>query len=84
MTSIQQEKFEQELARLRKKWAKISDPEVNYHFSIPETTMKEMFLRQVELHPDKPYIYRHGEVQTWGECNTAACRIANGMLRLGL
>lgn len=84
MTSIQQEKFEQELARLRKKWAKISDPEVNYHFSIPETTMKEMFLRQVELHPDKPYIYRHGEVQTWGECNTAACRIANGMLSLGL
>ena len=84
MTKEQLENFERELVRLRKKWVPIKDPEVNYSFPIPPTNMKKMFLAKVAAHPDKPYIYRHGEVQTYGECNAAACRIANGMLALGL
>lgn len=84
MTKEQLDRFEKELVRLRKKWEPIKDPEVNYHFPIPDTTMKAMFLEKVAQHPDKPYIYRHGKVQTYGECNEAACRIANSMLELGL
>ena len=84
MTKEQLERFEEELVRLRKKWEPIKDPEVCYSFPIPATTMKAMFIEQVNRHPDKPYIYRHDTVQTYAQCNEAACRIANGMLSLGL
>ena len=84
MNQEREARFERELERLRKKWAKISDSEVNYSFPIPKTSMKEMFLTQVHAHPDKMYIRHKGNSQTYAENNTLAVRIANGLLAAGL
>jgi len=77
-------KFEAALEQLRKKWVKIQDPEVNYSFPIPRTSMKEMFLARVAEHPDKVYIRHHGKQQTYAENNELAVRLANGLTNLGL
>lgn len=77
-------RFEAKLECLREKWRKIQDDEVNYSFPIPRTTMKEMFLKQVENHPDKIYIYHHERTETYKETNQMANRIANGLLAMGL
>lgn len=84
MNLIQEARFEEALARNREKWVKIMDPEVNYHFPIPKTSMKEMFLNHVNKHPDKVYIYHKDRVCTYGEMNAMAVKLANGMLELGL
>lgn len=84
MNTVREAKFEEALTRLRPKWARLQDHEVNYHFPIPETTMKEMFLAQVNSHPDKVYIRHHGRQQTYRECNVMAVQIANGLRSLGL
>ena len=76
--------FEEALVRYREKWAKIKDPEVNYSFPIPNISLKEMFLKQVEKHPDKIYIYQKEERCSYQECNTLAVRIANAFLEMGL
>ena len=76
--------FEQALIRYREKWAGIKDPEVNYSFPIPNISLKEMFLQQVNKHPDKPYIYRGDQICTYQECNDLAVQIANAFQDLGL
>ena len=78
------QEFEQALVYYREKWAKIKDPEVNYNFPIPSTPLKDLFLQQVEKHPDKVYIYRKDEKCTYRECNEMAVRIANAFLAMGL
>ena len=84
MYENQATEFEQALVRNRMKWEKIEDPEVNYHFPIPELVLKDMFLSHVKAHPDKPYIYHQGKVYTYEQCNTLAVRIANGLKSFGI
>lgn len=84
MNPNQEKLFEEALARNWEKWKKIMDPEVNYSFPIPNTSMKKMFLNQVNKHPDKIYIYHKDKTYTYGEVNSFAVQLANGMLELGL
>ncbi len=82
MTEYSEELFAAALAEHRPKWEKIQDPEVNYSFPIPNTTLKEAFNTIAEKHPDKTYIYYRNHAYTYGECNLWARKIANGLRKI--
>jgi len=84
MNVVQKNNFERALIRYRQKWDKIKDPGVEYNFPIPSVSCKEMFLSQVEKHPDKTFIYHKGKKYSYKECNEYAARVANGITAMGL
>jgi acyl-coenzyme A synthetase/AMP-(fatty) acid ligase len=75
--------FEAALEAHRLKWRKIQDKGVKYSFPIPDATLKEVFNKLTEEHPDKTYIYYRNRAYTYGECNLWARKIANGLRMIG-
>jgi len=77
------DEFELAVARNRLKWEKQQDPEANYHFTVPDITVKSLYNYWAQIQPDKPRIIYEEKVYTYKQCNSIAQRIANGIKKMG-
>jgi long-chain acyl-CoA synthetase len=50
----------------------------------PSVTLKELFNRNAQSKPDKPYLIFKDLTLSYGVCNAMARRLANGLLELGI
>lgn len=65
-------------------WYAFYDKEVPRKIDYPKTTLKEMFNRNAENNPDKPYLILNDVTLPYRVCNFMARRLANGLLDLGV
>lgn len=67
-----------------KPWYRYYDPGVDISPSYSNIPLKDQFTEWVQKQPDHPFIYYMNEVITYKHANTIACKLANGMLNIGV
>jgi long-chain acyl-CoA synthetase len=65
-------------------WYAFYDKNVPRTIAYPNVTLKELFNRNAENNPDKPYLIFKDLTLPYGMCNAMARRLANGLLKLGV
>jgi len=65
-------------------WYAFYDQDVPKTIMYPMPIPNELFKRNAKNHPDKPFLIFNEEKLVYHECNSMACRLANGLLRLGV
>ena len=65
-------------------WHAFYDKEVPKTIDYPKTTLKDLFNRNAENNPDKPYLIFRDMELSYRVCNSMARRLANGLLCLGV
>jgi len=65
-------------------WYAFYDRNVPRTIAYPNLTLKELFNRNAENNPDKPYLIFKDLALPYGVCNAMARRLANGLLKLGV
>ncbi len=65
-------------------WYAFYDKDVPKTIDYPRTTLKDLFNRNAENNPDKPYLIFKDIELSYLVCNTMARRLANGLLGLGV
>lgn len=65
-------------------WHAFYDKNVPRTIVYPKVTLKELFNRNAENHPDKPYLVFQDVALPYRVCNTMARRLANGLLERGV
>ncbi|MDD4238417.1 MAG: long-chain fatty acid--CoA ligase [Desulfotomaculaceae bacterium] len=69
---------------MERPWYAFYDQEVPRALTYPIPIPNELFNRNTENHPDKPFLIFEDEKLSYRECNSMARRLANGLLRLGV
>jgi long-chain acyl-CoA synthetase len=65
-------------------WYAFYDKNVPRTIAYPKVTLKELFNRNAENNPDKPYLIFKDIELSYRACNAMARRLANGLLGLGV
>ncbi len=65
-------------------WHAFYDKNVPRTIAYPKVTLKELFNRNADNHPDKPYLVFQDVALPYRVCNTMARRLANGLLERGV
>jgi len=65
-------------------WYAFYDKDVPRTIEYPKTTLKEIFNRNTDQNPDKPYLIFRDITLPYRVCNFMARRLANGLLGLGV
>ncbi len=69
---------------MERPWHAFYDQDVPRTIAYPKVTLKELFNRNAENNPDKPYLIFKEIALPYRLCNSMARRLANGLLGLGV
>lgn len=69
---------------LERRWYKWYDEGVPQHIDYPKLPLKDFFNRNAGAAPEKPYLLFKDRVITYGEANSLAKRLVQGLLSLGV
>jgi long-chain acyl-CoA synthetase len=65
-------------------WYAFYNQDVPRTIVYPETTLKDLFNRNADTHPDKPHLVFNDATLSYRVCNTMARALANGLLERGV
>jgi len=69
---------------MEKPWLKWYDQGVSASINYPEIALKDMFNKNTELHPERPYLIFGDANISYAQANLCARKIANGLLSMGI